>query len=81
MPHKNYISVNKNHVEITKNRNKYSGHHIPLVMGGKIDYTLQQNVNSPTFGLYLGGSLNKMEALHFGKKRAEKNNANIQFIV
>jgi len=57
------------------------GHHLPVVMGGKIDYTPGKFVNSPTFGLFLGGGLDKISTLHFGKKRVEKNNANIQFIV
>ena len=81
MVHKNYISVNKNNVEVTKHRNKFMGHHLPVIMGGKIDYTNGKFVNSPTFGLFLGEGLDKISALHFGKKREEKHNANIQFIV
>ena len=81
MPHKNYISMNKNNVEITKRFNKYRGHHLPLLFGGRIDITPQNSVNSATYGFFVGGGIHKMEELHFGKKRAEKNNANIQFIV
>ena len=81
MVHKNYISVNKNMLETTKHRNIFTGHHIPVIMGGRVDYTPGKFVNTSTVGLFLGGGLDKISTLHFGKKRAEKNNANIQFIV
>ena len=77
MPHKSYIAINKRHVELTKKRNKFSGQHFPIIIGGQIDPSVNRFVNGATYGISMGGGLS---SLHFGAKRLPKNSANIQFI-
>ena len=77
MPHKSYIPINKRHVEITKKRNKFKGHHYPIIIGGQIDQSSNRFINGSTYGISMGGGLS---SLHFGSKKLPKNSANIQFI-
>ena len=77
MPHKSYIAINKQHVELTKKRNKFSGKHFPIIMGGTIDASANRFINGSTYGMSQGGGLS---SLHFGSKKTPKHSANIQFI-
>ena len=78
MPHKSYIAINKQHVELTKKRNKFSGKHFPIIVGGAIDPSANRLINGSTYGMSLGGGFS---SLHFGsKKQPKSSSANIQFI-
>ena len=77
MPHKTFIAINKNHVELTKKRNKFTGKSFPIIVGGQLDSSTNRLINSSTFGMSLGSGL---ESLHFRKNHLPKHSANIQFI-
>ena len=79
MPHKSYIAINKRHVELTKKFNKFSGKHLPIIMGGRIDGSSNRLINGSTYGMSMGGG--GFSSLHFGsKKQPKSSSANIQFI-